>query len=150
MSTPIKLGIASCIVAGVTAYMAYVGMARSWQYYLTVDECVAAAPSLVKQRVRVNGKVAIDSLDIAAGRHQATFRLRGTEEDLPVICAGSLPDNLAEDMEVVVEGHLDETGSLQGDKVMTRCASKYVNEPGIESGTFSASRDQAANKGRQR
>jgi cytochrome c-type biogenesis protein CcmE len=36
-----------------------------------------------------------------------------------------VPDNLAEDMEVVVEGTLREPDCLDGDKVLTRCAGKY-------------------------
>ena len=35
-----------------------------------------------------------------------------------------MPDNLAEDIDVVVEGTL-QANELLGDKVITRCASKY-------------------------
>jgi len=128
MSTAAKLGIAACIVAGVTAYMAYLGTTASWKYYLTVDECLADAPELAKQRMRVSGKVVKDSLVIATNRKQATFNMRGTNCELPVSCTGPLPDNLAEDMDVVVEGMLDESGHLQGDKLLTKCASKYATD----------------------
>jgi cytochrome c-type biogenesis protein CcmE len=40
-----------------------------------------------------------------------------------------LPDNLAEKMAMVVEGRLDDSGTLHGDKVLTRCASKYQSQP---------------------
>lgn len=128
MSTTFKLAIAACIIGSVTAYMAYTGSATSWKYYLTVDECLADAAALAKQRMRVNGKVAVGSLDIAADRDHATFRLCGTDRELPVHCTGPLPDNLAEDMDVVVEGRLDEAGLLRGDQVLTKCASKYATE----------------------
>jgi cytochrome c-type biogenesis protein CcmE len=36
-----------------------------------------------------------------------------------------LPDNLVEGIDVVVEGTLEKQGRLRGEKVMTRCASKY-------------------------
>lgn len=144
MSTAIKLGIAATIVAGVTAYMAYLGTTASWKYYLTVDECLAEAPALAKQRMRVNGKVAVGSLDISPGRKLATFRLCGTDRELPVRCTGPLPDNLAEDMEVVVEGRLDDEGLLQGDQVITRCASKY------ETKSRTAARPRTSTEGRRR
>lgn len=128
MTTTVKLGIAGCIVAGVTAYMAYQGTATSWKYYLTVDECQADIAALIHQRVRVNGKVAVGSLAISEHGKRATFQMQGTKHQLPVICNGSLPDNLAEDMDVVVEGRLDKTGVLQGENVLTRCASKYESE----------------------
>lgn len=128
MSTAVKLGIATSIVAGVTAYMAFLGTTANWKYYLTVDECLADVQSLAKQRMRVNGKIAAGSLDIKPGRTLATFKLNGTERELLVRCTGPLPDNLAENLEVVVEGRLDETGLLNGDQVLTRCASKYQTE----------------------
>ena len=36
-----------------------------------------------------------------------------------------MPDNLAEGIAVLVEGRIDEAGLLRGEKVLTRCASKY-------------------------
>ena len=129
MRTPIKLGIASCLVVGATAYMAYVGMSTNWKYYLTVDECLEADAELLNQRIRVNGKVATGSLEFADDRLRATFKLCGDRSKLAVNCVGPLPDNLREDIDVVVEGYLDESGCLHGDKVLTRCASKYSTEP---------------------
>lgn len=128
MSTAVKLGIAGCIVTVVTAYMAYLGTTTSWKYYLTVDECLADATELIEQPMRVNGRIGVGSLKIATTRQHATFQLCGSSRELPVSCAGPLPDNLAEDMDVVVEGRLDESGHLQGDKVLTKCASKYATE----------------------
>jgi len=125
MTTGRKLAIACAIVVGVTGYMAYLGASTSWQYYLTVDECLAKAPTLAGSRIRVSGKVADGSLHIASDRRQASFSLEGTAGKLPVVCSGPLPDNLAERMEVVAEGRLELGALLQADKVITRCAGKY-------------------------
>ena len=125
MSPGKKLIVGGLIIAGVTAYMAYVGASSSWKYYLTADECVAGGEKLVGERMRVSGKVATRSLRVAADRRQARFTLAGASGQLCAICVGTLPDNLAEDMEVVVEGRLEENGVLRGDKVLTKCASKY-------------------------
>ncbi len=95
--------------------------------------------------MRVSGKVALGSLDVATDRRQATFKLCGNGGELPVRCVGPLPDNLAEDMEVVVEGQLDESGLLQGDQLLTRCASKYATE----TRTASNEHRQATAKGRR-
>lgn len=125
MGTSLKLAIAGVMFAGVTAYVAFLGASGSWQYYLSVDECVADGTALVGRRLRVSGRVAAKSLHIAEDRSQASFRLKGAREDLGVVCEASLPDNLAEDIEVVVEGRLEHAGFLRGEKVLTRCASKY-------------------------
>lgn len=126
MKPSIKLTIGGLVVAGVTVYMAYVGAAASWQYYLTVDECAANAAKFVGSRVRVSGKIAADSLAITADRRQATFKLQGQTGKFDVRCQGLLPENLAEDMDVVVEGRLERADLLRGEKVLTRCASKYA------------------------
>ena len=125
MAPGTKLAIGGVMGIGVTIYMAYLGAASSWQYYVTPDECVRDASKYAGSRVRVSGKVAAGSLVITPGRMQANFSLRGTEGAVAVIYTGPLPDNLTEGTEVVVEGRLDAGPQLRGDKLLTRCASKY-------------------------
>jgi cytochrome c-type biogenesis protein CcmE len=123
-----KLALAAAVIACVTVSMAFVGARSSWQYYLTVEECQADGPSLLGKRIRVNGTIVPASLKITEGRKAAAFTLAGTGPGLAVVCAGPLPDNLAEGIQVVVEGELQRPGSLQGERVLTRCASKYRSE----------------------
>ena len=125
MSPSIKLVLGASIVVAVTSYMAYVGASASWQYYVTADECLARATQLEGHRVRVSGGVAAGSLQISGDRSQATFRLQGATGSLDVVCTGPLPDNLAENIDVVVEGRLEPGAQLRGDTLLTRCASKY-------------------------
>ena len=63
-----KLAIASLVVAGATAYMAYLGASSSWQYYMTADECLANVVEAAGRRVRVSGKIAPKTLRIDADR----------------------------------------------------------------------------------
>lgn len=121
----VKLIAGAAILAGTTAYLAYLGASTSWQYYVHVEECCVDASRLVGKRVRVNGRVAAESLEIRGDRRLAVFTLTGGDHCLPVECKGPLPDNLKEDIEVVVEGTLASDGTLRGDKVLTKCASKY-------------------------
>ena len=125
MTTGRKLVIGGVVIAGLTAYMAYRGAAASWQYYLTAEECLAESQSLFGHRLRVSGRIASGTLAVSGDRRQATFDLEGNGANLRVTCAGPLPDNLAEKIAVLVEGRLDDAGMLHGEKVLTRCASKY-------------------------
>ena len=135
MSLNIKMAVAALLIAGATAYLACLGASSSWRYYVHVDECAANCESWAGSRLRVSGRVAPHTLQIPADRSQAKFSLRGTAAAIAVTCQGPLPDNLAEDMEVVVEGTLepasdpDGAPQLRGDKVLTRCASKYKASP---------------------
>jgi cytochrome c-type biogenesis protein CcmE len=125
MTTGRKLVIGGLIVAALTAYMAYRGVSASWQYYLTADECLAERTSLVGQRLRVSGRIAAGTFTVEHEPVRACFALEGEGTNLPVVCPGPLPDNLAEGIAVLVEGRLDDAGVLHGEKVLTRCASKY-------------------------
>jgi cytochrome c-type biogenesis protein CcmE len=139
MTTGRKLAIGAVVAAGVTAYMAYLGASTSWQYYLTVDECLADAPVRLGDRIRIRGKVARDSLRIAPSRTEASFALEGSQGNLQVTCSGPLPDNLAEGMDVVVEGRLETVKFFRAERVLTRCASKYRSQQAAVSSRGGAS-----------
>ena len=120
-----KLAVAALLIGCAMTAMTLIGGLSSWQYYLTVDECQAAGASLAGKRVRVSGLVAPASLQVRGDRSVADFTLSGRGAGLPVSCRGPLPDNLAERVQVVVEGTIEASGRLRGERVMTQCASKY-------------------------
>jgi cytochrome c-type biogenesis protein CcmE len=131
------LAILAVLAAGLAGYLAYLGASASWQYYLTVDECMAGGVD-PGDRVRVSGKIVDGSLRTNDDRSEAQFLLEGTQANLPVICGGPLPDNLAENREVVVEGQIEPSGRLRGEKVLTRCESKYRSEGSSDGGPYTA------------
>ena len=120
-----KLLLGGLVVVGVTAYMAYLGASSGWQYYVTADECQAGRAALQGKRLRVSGKVAAGTLQMAADRQHAAFILAGAKARVQADCAGPLPDHFAEGVDVLVEGRLEASGRLRGETVITRCASKY-------------------------
>ena len=128
MSIHTKLAVGAAIMACATAYLAYLGASTTWRYYVLVDECVQDRDRFVGQRLRVSGRVETNSLNVRSNRMLATFVLCGEASSVQVSCKGPLPDNLAEDMDVVVEGTLEQDGLLRGEKVLTRCASKYQSD----------------------
>jgi len=128
MGLNIKLIVGAAVIIAVIAYIAMLSQSTSLQYYLLVDECAAQRDTLQGKRLRISGGIAADSLRIAEDRRSASFVLQGKEHRLAVHCRGTLPDNLAEGIEVVVEGSLNPDGQLDGDRVITRCASKYAPE----------------------
>ena len=99
---------------------------------MTADECLANVAEVAGRRVRVSGRVVPKTLCMAADRLGATFSLAGSTGRLQVVCSGALPDNLASAADVVVEGRIDAMGLLRGDKVLTRCASKYQSQVGAD------------------
>ena len=109
MSTGKKLAIAGLVVAGATAYMAYLGASSSWQYYMTVKECAGKRapgrrPANPRQR-HDRARLAGDRARPAGGPLLAQRGRQPNPRRLP----GPLPDDLspAKTMEVVVEGRLE-------------------------------------------
>ena len=94
---------------------------------MTVKECVENAPEVAGRRIRVSGTIVPGSLVIAPDRQEARFSLSEEGRNLPVVCKGPLPDDLSpgKAMEVVVEGRLEDSCTLHGEKLITKCASKY-------------------------
>jgi cytochrome c-type biogenesis protein CcmE len=124
VKTNVAFGIA--VITAAIGYLVYLGASNPWQYYVLVDECYTQMDRWQGKLLRVNGRVTDGSLSISADRRRATFSLEGKIHQFAVTCAGPLPDNLAEGIEVVVEGKLQPDGGLQGERVITRCASKYT------------------------
>jgi cytochrome c-type biogenesis protein CcmE len=136
MSSGVKLTVGSLGIAIAIGYLAFLGANTSWQYYLSVDEVVIDAAHLVGKRLRVSGRVAVGSVEIRDDRRKATFDLRGQSHDLRVVCQCAIPDNFAENIDVVVEGKL-ENDRIHGRKIITRCASKYNQAESTASATSS-------------
>ena len=124
VKTNVAFGIA--VITAAIGYLVYLGASNPWQYYVLVDECYTQMDRWQGKSLRVNGRVTDGSLNVSPDRRSATFFLEGKSHQFAVTCAGPLPDNLAEGIEVVVEGKLQPDGGLQGERVITRCASKYT------------------------
>jgi cytochrome c-type biogenesis protein CcmE len=128
--TPVhRLCAGGIVITLATTYLAYLGASSSWQFYVTVDELMADAEGFRDSRIRVSGRVAPDSLRIAPDRSQGALVLLGANTELAVNFTGPIPDNLAEGIDVVVEGRVHSAGKVQGSRVLTRCASKYSSSP---------------------
>jgi cytochrome c-type biogenesis protein CcmE len=126
MKVKAGLGLGIAVIVGAIAWLAVLAVPSNLQYYLLVDECVGQGDRLAGKHLRLSGRVAAHSLHIAEDRRTASFQLQGTEHRIEVACRGPIPDNLAEEIDVVVEGSLTPDGGFQAGKVITRCASKYA------------------------
>lgn len=115
----VRLIASAALLAGATTYLAYLGSASNWRYYVHVEECCQRVEQLAGKRVRVSGRIARESLEVTADRSQAVFTLTGGEGCLPVRCRGEVPGDLRENEDVIVEGTLSRDGVLHGDKILT-------------------------------
>jgi cytochrome c-type biogenesis protein CcmE len=90
-----------------------------------VDEFSANISDMNNYSFRIAGRVKPGSVNRDLQKMNLTFTLAGTKTEIPVLYEGTVPDNFTEDIEVVVEGRLDENKSFKAKTLMTKCESKY-------------------------
>ena len=125
MKTIVKTIIAVVLIGGGMTYFVFHAMQSSWSYYYSVDDFSANSDAVKNYSLRIAGRVKQGSIVRDLQKVSLNFTLTGSKTELPVQYKGSVPDNFAEDREVVVEGRLDTTGMFQADMLMTKCESKY-------------------------
>lgn len=123
--TIVKTVIGVVLIGGAMTYFVFQAMQSSWSYYYSVDDFSANSPAVKNHSLRIAGRVKQGSIVRDLEKVSLNFTLTGSEAELPVQYKGSVPDNFAEDREVVVEGRLDTTGIFHADMLMTKCESKY-------------------------
>ncbi|HJX13849.1 MAG TPA: cytochrome c maturation protein CcmE [Dehalococcoidales bacterium] len=121
-----KFLIGGIIVILALSYLAYTGFESSAAYYFTVSEAAARGNSVYGENLRLNGKVAADSIESDINSLTLKFSVIEGGASIPVVYQGVVPDNFQDDSEVVIEGYLDQSGVFQADTILTKCPSKYV------------------------
>jgi len=121
----LKILIGVTVIGGGLGYFTFQAMQSSWSYYYSVDEFSANISDMNNYSFRIAGRVKPGSVNRDLQKMKLTFILAGTKTEIPVLYEGTVPDNFTEDIEVVVEGRLDENKSFKAKTLMTKCESKY-------------------------
>ena len=117
--------IAGVILAGILAYLIYMGVRGAGMYYMSVSELVAQSETLAGQQVRVQGKVVPESIQQDPSGATIRFVASDGVKSLPVVYTGVVPDTFGPDSDVVMEGFLGPSGTFEATNLMAKCASKY-------------------------
>ncbi len=121
----LKILIGVTVIGGGLGYFTFQAMQSSWSYYYSVDEFSASISDMNNYSLRIAGRVKPGSVNRDLQKMNLTFTLAGTKTEIPVLYEGTVPDNFTDDIEVVVEGRLDENKSFKAKTLMTKCESKY-------------------------
>ena len=120
------------VAGGVTIVIAIVlliwnGIRTGGNYYLTLDELETRESTLLDRGVRVNATVDKESVAYDAQAISLRFDLVDPESGArrPVVFNDPMPDLFMKSESVIVEGAVDETGTLQAHTILVKCPSKY-------------------------
>ena len=122
-------------VAAVVSYLVWTGVSSTMVYYLTpveLMERVERDPTFRDLGVKVSGKVVPGTYERVEGELLHRFVVQDLEDatvTFPVEWRDALPDTFTEEVEVGLEGRLDEQGVFQATTLLTKCGSRYEAAP---------------------
>ena len=103
----VKLLIGILVIGGGLGYLVYNAMQSSWAYYISVDDFATKQNLAQTHTLRIAGIVEKGSISRILEKMELSFNLSGKDTSLPIRFNGTVPENFAEDREVVVEGRLN-------------------------------------------
>ena len=124
----LKFIVAGGFILSAITYLMFSGISDSMVYYYTVSEALESAQGNSGKGIRVSGYVSSGTIerDESASRVGFLVYERDSDQTLPVVYQGIIPDTFKDDAEVVVEGnyHIEE-GVFHANVLLAKCPSKY-------------------------
>lgn len=145
-----KFIIGGMLIIAAIIYLIISSTQASAQYFLTVEELIARAESVVGRDVRVSGAVIGDSVQFEPQTLTLTFTVAHvpgdnkeietlgglgavlhdavTNPNLPriqVVYIGPKPDLLRHEAQAIMTGQLGEDGIFYADELLLKCPTKY-------------------------
>lgn len=124
----LKFVIAGGLIIGAVCYLMFSGINDTMVYYYGVAEVMARAAELEGKGVRISGYVAPGTVrqDITRSQVEFTVFEKRSDQTLPVIYQGIVPDTFKENAEVVVEGSYHAQDRVfHATTLLAKCPSKY-------------------------
>lgn len=131
-----RLAVAVMLVAGAVTWLVFAATRENLTYYYEIDE-LGAATTRADGKIRLSGDVVAGSIVREDATRRIRFAIRGTDApvgspEVPVVYGGTVPDIFRPDIQVVVEGRLDEGGTFHAETLLAKCPSKYQAEGALD------------------
>ena len=131
----LRIGIATAIILGTVAWLAYSGYGASKSYYVTIAELGGMGDKAYRNQLRVEGFVVPGSIE-QSGTH-VNFTLNEFESHNPKAPAGRVlkvtykgseppPDTFKDNSQALAEGSYGRDGVFHASVLQAKCASKYA------------------------
>lgn len=124
----VKFTTGSLVVVATIIYLMYTGISQTSVYFLSVSELIDKKDTISDEGVRVNGTVVPGSINKDSSNLKVNFKITDSKKNLLVHYEGIIPDMFKDNIDVVVEGTVDQNGNLNANILLTACPSKYEAE----------------------
>src|SRR5580698_334037 len=149
----VRIGIATAIILGTVAWLAFTGYGANKSYYVTIAELGGMGEKAYHSQLRVEGFVVPGSIE--QNGTNVNFVLNEFESHSPKATAGRLlkvsykgseppPDTFKDDSQALAEGSFGRDGVFHATGLQAKCASKYgPAQPGMQPGAKPAAAPSA-------
>jgi cytochrome c-type biogenesis protein CcmE len=131
----VRVGIATIVILGTVAWLAFSGYGASKSYYVTIAELGGMGDKAYANQLRVEGFVVPGSIE-QNGTH-VTFRMNEFESHSPKAQSGKIltvaykgteppPDTFKDDSQALAQGSYGRDGVFHASVLQAKCASKYA------------------------
>jgi cytochrome c-type biogenesis protein CcmE len=131
---PTSIIVASLIIVGVVAWLAFSAAGDNKSYYVTISELQAMGSKAYTRHLRVAGNVKPGSIERVGT--SARFALLEQGKVLQVSYQGTEPppDTFKDDSQALAIGTYGRDGVFHATQLQAKCASKYAPAPGSRPG----------------
>jgi len=113
------------VIVGAIVYLMTTSLQSSLQYYVTVNEALAAKSDLNDKVIKIAGLAKdIERLE-EDGRSLYKFKVVENDNTIAVVYKGFVPDTFKDGSNVVITGSLASNGEFVATHILAQCASKY-------------------------
>lgn len=130
-----KFIIGAALIVGSVGFMIAEGVKQTGVYFLTPAELAAKAASdstfVENVGFKLGARVVPGSVRRDPAARRIDFQVSDGIKTYPVTYRGLVPDTFtdADDVEVIVEGRLNQNGVIRATEVLAKCGSKYEAAP---------------------
>jgi len=124
----LKFIVVGVLITGAISYLMFSGISGSMVYFYSISEMLEKSPEISGSGVRVSGHVSPGTIQRDQHQSKVEFSMfeRKTDQVLPVVYQGIIPDTFKDEAEVVVEGTYDSDKELfHATVLLAKCPSKY-------------------------
>lgn len=132
MRAPTKVFVAGLFVIGSVGWLMASGIQDTGVYFLTPTELsdrVRDDASFRNVGIKMGANVVHGTIERDVETQTIRFQVTDGTTTWPVVYRGLAPDTFTDDVEVVVEGRLDEADVFQATTLLAKCGSRYEAVP---------------------
>ena len=132
MKAQTKFVLGAVMIFASVGYLMATGIKDTGMYFLTPSELAARVNddrSFHDVGVKMGARVVRGSIERNVETQTITFEITDGDQTYPVTYRGLAPDTFTDEVEVVVEGRLNRSGTFEATTLLAKCGSRYEAVP---------------------